>query len=272
MSAILRLHAIVLVLSVFVLGLGPCSAARAAPPGPCPQVPILDYHRFGPTVADSMTVTTAVFESQLKYLADNGFTVIPLRSLVDCLLGKALPPPPRSVVVTADDGHRSVYTDMFPLVRRYRIPVTLFIYPSAISNASYAMTWQQLGELNESRLFDIQSHTYWHPNFKQDKKRLSPEEYEKSVVFQLTRSKAKLEQNLGVKVDMLAWPFGVYDDELMQKAGELGYIAALGLERRPAGPGDKMMALPRYLMTDRDAGKVFEQIVAGKRVRGKAGY
>lgn len=261
MSAILRLQAIVFALSVFALV--PYSAAKAAPDDACRQVPILAYHRFGPMVADSMTVTTPVFESHLKYLADNGFTVIPLRSLVDCLLGKAPPPPPHSVVITADDGHRSVYTDMLPLVRRYRIPVTLFIYPSAISNASYAMTWEQIRELNETRLFDVQSHTYWHPNFKQDKQRLAPAEYEKSAVFQLARSRAKLEKNLGVAVDMLAWPFGVYDEELMQKAAELGYIAAFGLERKPAGPADRVMALPRYLMTDRDRGKAFERIVAG---------
>ncbi len=39
------------------------------------DVPILLYHRFGPSVADSMTVTTPVFESHLKYLKDNGINV-----------------------------------------------------------------------------------------------------------------------------------------------------------------------------------------------------
>ena len=58
------------------------------------SVPILLYHRFGPVVADSMTVTTPVFESHLKYLMDNGYTVIPLRQLVDYYLKKGPPPPP----------------------------------------------------------------------------------------------------------------------------------------------------------------------------------
>jgi peptidoglycan/xylan/chitin deacetylase (PgdA/CDA1 family) len=121
------------------------------------------------------------------------------------------------VVITVDDGHESVYTQMFPLVEQYRIPVTLFIYPSAISNASYAMTWEQLRELQGSGLFNIQSHTYWHPNFKHEKKRLTPEQYEKLVDLQLTKSKDILERQLGVHVDMLAWPFGIYDDELIKK-------------------------------------------------------
>lgn len=65
--------------------------------------PILLYHRFGPEVSDSMTVTTPVFESHLKYLMDNGYTVIPLRQLVDYFLGKGLMPPHRSVVIVVDD-------------------------------------------------------------------------------------------------------------------------------------------------------------------------
>src|SRR6185312_13645632 len=148
------------------------------------SVPVLCYHRFGPTVADSMTVTTPVFEAHLMYLHDHGYTVIPLQALVDYELGKAPPPPPRSVVITVDDGHRSVYEQMLPLVKQYNIPVTLFIYPSAISNshAPYAMSWEQLHELVDTGLFSIQSHTYWHPNFKQEKKRLTPAEYDKFVV------------------------------------------------------------------------------------------
>jgi peptidoglycan/xylan/chitin deacetylase (PgdA/CDA1 family) len=225
--------------------------------------PILLYHRFGPEVSDSMTVTTPVFESHLKYLKDNGYTVIPLRQLVDYFLGKGLMPPHRSVVIVVDDGHKSVYTEMLPLVKKYRIPVTLFFYPSAISNASYAMTWEQIKELKKTGLFDFQSHTYWHPNFKKDKKKLSPTEYEKFVDMQLKKSKERLERELGNKVDMLAWPYGIHDEYLAAKAVHAGYIAAFTIERRPASTSDAIMALPRYLMTNADKGKAFENIVNG---------
>lgn len=228
---------------------------------PAERIPILLYHRFGPTVAGSMTVTTKVFESHLKYLKDNGYTVISLRQLVDYCLRKGPPPPARSVVIAADDGHKSVYTDMLPLIKKYNIPVTLFIYPSAISNASYAMTWNQLREIKKSGLVDFQSHSYWHPNFKQDQKKMAPDEYEKSVEMQLKQSKAKLEKELGIHADMLAWPFGIYDDRLISKAVAAGYVAAFTIERRHAGASDNIMALPRYLMTDSDRGKTFENIL-----------
>lgn len=241
----------------------PCGFARAAESRDGDiAVPILVYHRFGPVVADSMTVKTSVFAAHLEYLRANGYTVIPLRQLTDYLAGSAPPPPARSVVITADDGHESVFTDMFPLIRRYRIPLTLFIYPSAISNAKYAMAWQQLREMQDSGLVDIQSHTYWHPNFKKEKKRLSPETYEKFVHMQLSKSKEVLEQRLGSSVKMLAWPFGLYDEELIDKASQLGYVAGFTLERRSARSSDNVMALPRYLMVNDVQGSSFANLLA----------
>ncbi|MGZ3535122.1 MAG: polysaccharide deacetylase family protein [Thermodesulfobacteriota bacterium] len=221
------------------------------------QVPILLYHRFGPMASDSMTVTTDNFKSDLKYLSDNGYRVIPLGDLVDYYLGRKKSPLPHSVVITVDDGHKSVYTDVLPLVKKYQIPVTLFIYPSAISNANYAMAWSQLRELKETGLFDFQSHTYWHPNFKKDKARLKPAEYESSVVMQLRKSKDRLEKEFSARVNMLAWPFGIYDDDLIRKAKGAGYVATFTMERHPASNDDNVMVLPRFLMTNGERAKTF---------------
>ncbi len=253
-------------MSVLLLGLPPAEGAvkeskdnsRAA------GVSILLYHRFGPVVADSMTVTTAVFESHLRYLKENGYTVIPLSRLVDYCRGKATTIlPSKAVVIVADDGHESVYTYMLPLIKKYHVPVTLFLYPSAISNASYALTWDQIRYLKRTGLFDMQGHTYWHPNFKIEKKRLPPAEYDRFVDMQLKKSKEKLEKELGGTINMLAWPFGIYDDQLVRRATAAGYAAAFTIERRPARPSDKIMELPRYLMKNTDSGKTFAAIVAG---------
>ena len=253
-------HGYILLLAVLLMQ--PAGFARGAEPDSSGGVPILLYHRFGSVVADSMTVKTSVFASHLEYLQANGFTVIPLRRLTDYIAGKAPPPPARSVVITADDGHESVFTDMFPLVSRYHIPITLFIYPSAISNAKYAMTWQQLREMRDSGLVDIESHTYWHPNFKKEKKRLSVDAYEDFVHMQLSKSKEVLEQRLGIHVDMLAWPYGIYDDELIKDARQLGYSAGFTMERRPAELSDNLMTLPRYLMINQVQGVIFNKLLA----------
>lgn len=223
--------------------------------------PIVVYHRFGPTVTDGMTVRKATFAAQLEFLRKNGYTVVPLRRLVERINGGNERLPDKAVAITVDDGHRSVYTEMLPLVRRYRIPVTLFIYPSAISNASYALTWQQLEELRQSGLFDIQSHTYWHPNFEQEKQRLPPDAYRDFVRMQLVKPRRVLAQRLGVDADLLAWPFGIYDDELIAAAADAGYVAGFTLDRRHPSAADRPLALPRYLMTDAVGMREFQHLL-----------
>ena len=251
----------VLCFTILVL-ITPALAAPTATPTAA-GVPILLYHRLGPTVADSMTMTTATFESHLKYLKENGYTVIPLRRLIDWYQKKAPAPPPKSVVIVEDDAHKTVYSDMLPLVKKYNVPVTVFIYPSAVSNAKYAMTWEQIRELKKTGLFDFQSHTYWHPNFKREKKKLKPADYDKLVETQLKKAKDKIEKEVGTKVDLLAWPFGIYDDQLIQKATAAGYIATFSIERRHATASDSILKLPRYLLIASDNQKALAQVLAG---------
>lgn len=248
-----------LALSLFLLAPGVAPHAQSNPqPQPTSSEPsILLYHRFGASVTDSMTIRTTTFRTQLEYLKQHGYPIVPLRTIVSYRLGKGPAPPARAVAITADDGHISVYRDMLPLVREYKIPVTLFIYPSAISNASYGMTWDQLAELQRTGLFDIQSHTYWHPNFKTEKRRLSPAAYQSFLNTQLTKPRTVLKNKLGVNADLLAWPFGIYDDELLATAAQSGYVAAFTIDRRLVAPGDRIMALPRFLVADTDSGSRF---------------
>ncbi|QOX80081.1 polysaccharide deacetylase family protein [Trichlorobacter lovleyi] len=236
------------------------------------SVPILLYHRFGPTVADGMTITTPVFDAHMKYLHDNGYKVIPLRQLVQWYQGKAAAPAPKSVVIVEDDAHKTVYSDMLPIIQKYRYPVTIFVYPSAISNAKYAMTWDQLRKLKKTGLFDIQSHTYWHPNFKREKRKLAPAAYDKLVMEQLLKSRKKLEQEVGGPVDLLAWPFGIYDEHLLQKAREAGFVSTFSIERRHATAREKLLILPRYLLVNADKEKAFAQLMQGNAVKRNVVY
>jgi len=84
------------------------------------------------------------------------------------------------------------------------------------------------------------------------------------VDTQLTKSKAILEKRFGTTVDVLAWPFGIYDDELEKDAAKAGYVAAFSIDRRNASLSEKIMAQPRYLMVNGDGTKNFEAIVTGR--------
>ncbi|MDP2078466.1 MAG: polysaccharide deacetylase family protein [Sulfuricurvum sp.] len=234
----------------------PVSAAQS--------IPVLCYHRCGDKVEDSMTIKTKDFAAQVEWLIKNGYTVIPLDTAARYLKGQIKSIPAKSIVITADDGHKSVYSDMAPIIKKYKVPVTLFIYPSAISNAKYAMTWDQLRELESTKLFHVESHTYWHPNFKREKKMLSKEEYEKSVHAQLYKSKATLEKKMGHGIKYLAWPFGIYDEDLLKRAKEAGYEMAFSIDHHHAKSTEPLMAKSRYMIIDGYNLKRFESISSGK--------
>src|SRR4030066_1575120 len=92
---------------MFPLTEGEAKAKKEIPQGG--SIPVLLYHRFGPVVADSMTMPTSVFESHQQFLHDNEYKVIAIRELVDNYFKHGIPPNPRSVAITVDDGHISVY-------------------------------------------------------------------------------------------------------------------------------------------------------------------
>ncbi len=242
--------------------LHPVRHAVASPAGATGhQAVILVYHRFADTVLDSMTVRAANFASHLQAIEEAGANVIPLADLLAYRQGRLGTLPPRPVVLTADDGHRSVIDTMAPLMSSRRWPVSLFIYPSAISNASYAMRWEHLRTLQATGLYRIQSHTYWHPNLIKERRQQAPADFERFARLQLNKSKAVLEDRMGQPVTQLAWPFGLYDDGLMALAEEAGYQGALALGNRPCKATDPMQALPRYLMVDEVSGQRLRHLI-----------
>jgi peptidoglycan/xylan/chitin deacetylase (PgdA/CDA1 family) len=85
------------------------------------------------------------------------------------------------------------------------------------------------------------------------------------------KSREILERELGGRVDMLAWPFGTWDEDLIDQAKRLGYGAGFTLERRHAGRADNLMALPRYLVTDRLQGAAFGRLLTGSSPPPSAG-
>ena len=226
-------------------------------------VPILAYHRFDPATPASTTVTTKTFLSQLDTLTKDGYTVVPLHQALDVLQHKSPPPAHPITAITIDDGHESVYRVLFPIVKARRIPITLFIYPSAISNASYALTWDQLREMHASGLVDIQCHTYWHPDFRKEKRKQDPAAYAKFVDMQLTKSRTKLDSELGTHMDLLAWPYGIYDPDLEATAQHAGYRAAFAYDGLVAHPGDDNFAIHRIPIPDFLRGPGFEAALHG---------
>ena len=62
--------------------------------------------------------------------------------------------------------------------------------------------------------------------------------------MQLRCSKAVLEEEFKRPVELLAWPFGIYDLYLMNRARAAGYEAGFTIECRAATMSDPILALP----------------------------
>lgn len=242
------MFAAAIVWPVLAFGAGFGLAAHAAEGQP--RVAILAYHRFADAPTDSMTVRVATFEAQLAFLQAHGYHFVALRDVVDWLEDRRTTLPDKPVALTVDDGHRSVDTVLRPIALREHLPVTLFIYPSAISNASYALTWEQLARLRDTGTFDIQSHTYWHPNFIVERRQRTPDDFRRFAEKQLQGSRASIEQRLGNRVDLLAWPYGIVDEALERLAAQAGYRAAFALGARLVDKRSPRYAVTRFLITD----------------------
>lgn len=235
--------------AVASLGGWPVAARTPTSPALKPRLPILVYHRFGARAVDSMTVRIDRFNAHLDVLQHMGCQVLALQDWVNHCRGVLPAPPPRSVVITADDGHRSQYEVMAPLLMKRGWSATLFVYPSAISNARYALSWPQLKLLSADG-FSVQSHTYWHPNLLRERGLQAPADFRRFVTLQLLRSKSVIEDRLGREVSMLAWPFGLSDADLHEQARQEGWRAAFGLANRSAHADDDLYDQPRWLVTD----------------------
>ena len=231
------------------------TTARAEAPA---RTPILTYHRFHPTIAGAATVvTTPLFIRQMEVIAALGRPVIPLRTLLG---GAAVPK--GAVVITDDDGFRSAYTEMFPVLRRFGFHATLFINPPAIGGGAY-LTWPQLAEMQASGLVDIQPHTLTHPNFRAEQARRTPADFTAFVARELGGSRAMLQSRLGVAADILAWPYGIHDPTLEEAARAAGYVAAVALGGRAAVADSPAFALPRYQVYETDEPARFRLILDG---------
>jgi peptidoglycan/xylan/chitin deacetylase (PgdA/CDA1 family) len=90
------------------------------------EIKILAYHDIGPQSFFNLQVPEKVFRSHMSYLSDAGYNVISLEEAVELLKSKK-PVPADTVVITFDDGYRSIYEHVLPAVKKYGMPVTVFL-------------------------------------------------------------------------------------------------------------------------------------------------
>ncbi len=194
-------------------------------------VPVLSYHQFSKTVKNKMTVTEADFEEQMKFLKDDGYRVITLDQLFDFLDFK-IQIPKKSVVITIDDGWRSVYDIAYPILKKYGYPATLFIYTDLITGGEKTLSWDLIDEMVKSGLIDLQCHSKTHRNLTiLDKKETFPQYFESILENELKGCRSIVKRRLNRDVKYFAYPYGDTNHLVVGLLRKLGYRGAFTVKR-----------------------------------------
>lgn len=187
------------------------------------RVPILLYHYVeyvkdeGDTIRKSLDIVPYIFEQEIKTLKDAGFSFITTKDLADALDGETVLPP-KSVILTFDDGYRDFYTDVFPILKKYQVKAVAYIVPNFLDRPNNLTTWQ-LKEIAKSGLVEIGAHTMDHSYLAG----LSLQR----VKFEVEQSKKILEKNLGVKIVSFAYPYGAFDNQAIDVVKKAGFRSAV---------------------------------------------
>lgn len=177
-------------------------------------VSVLMYHMIGDAQDNAAIMSEDNLRLQMNYLRDHGYHPITLEELYDYVT-KGAPLPEKPVCITFDDGYLDSYTVVYPLMKEYGYPWTLFVITDDVGNQKNRMTWDQLKEMADSHTVTISSHTLSHPKLHNLATR---EEKEKEIVG----ANQALKYWLGIDNPWLCYPYGDYDDEVVdicKKAG-----------------------------------------------------
>jgi peptidoglycan/xylan/chitin deacetylase (PgdA/CDA1 family) len=192
-------------------------------------VPILTYHRFSDDCPSPLCMPTAVFKQQMRYLKENGYHALTPEELL-AFLEYRQPLPKQSVLITIDDGYRSVYDIAYPILRANGFTAILFVYTELIDVAPIALTWNQLMEMKRDG-FAIGSHTITHSDLTLPKEAESKADYAARIEKELTGSKQIIDRRLGQDTWLLAYPYGNYDQKTVAASKQTGYKLAMSVKR-----------------------------------------
>jgi peptidoglycan/xylan/chitin deacetylase (PgdA/CDA1 family) len=207
---------------------------------------VLQYHHVSDDTPASTSVSPARFEWHLEYIADQGFRVVPLQTLVDALsAGETFPD--RVVAITFDDGYLSIHETAFPLLKRRGWPFTVFVNsePHDRGQAGF-MSWEQLRELARSG-GTIANHTASHPHLLDRRDGQNEADWREWVESELSGAARRIEQEIGIASRLFAYPYGEFDEALLEIVAGLGYTG-FGQQSGPLASHSDPRALPRFPM------------------------
>lgn len=202
---------------------------------------ILCYHGVDPTWRSPLAVTPEAFDAQCSWLVEHR-KVLDLDTAVERLdrTGRL---PRGSTAITFDDGFRNVVEHALPVLRRHRLPATVFVVAETLTEAGRRVDWVdtppsdgELETLTLDEILELQeggvaigSHSYSH--------RILTELSEEECEADLRRSRELLEDLLRRPVPHIAYPRGYHDEKVRQAAQRAGFRNGFALPESPEPKG-----------------------------------
>ncbi len=210
--------------------------------GFCLYVPVFMYHHIEPMAQaneeghGALTVDNGWFDQQMGYMVSHGYNFISLTTLVNAIMNhQSLPP--KSVVLSDDDGYIDIYQYAYPIIQKYHIIINLFIPAGLIDNSDY-MTWDQLKQMQASGLVNIYNHTWSHYPLGQGDAN--------KITFEMKTSQNEFKQYLGITPNIMAYPYGSFSPLAIRILQSEGFEAAFSTLPGTDECTSNLMSEPRY--------------------------
>lgn len=237
-------------------------------------IPVLTYHhilrdeentRFRHT---STTTSVRAFSNQMTWLRDMGYTTLTMYQLEDYVHNRANLPA-RAVVITFDDGLKSVSRYAWPILHQYGMKATAFIISSRIKRhpqkwAPKSLQFMSISELNDIKdVFDFQSHTHFLHRVDGYRRPILLSRSYHNILFDFERSRRALAQ-FNPHVLYLSYPFGGYNATAVKAAGDAGFHLAVTTGKGKVKPGDNPMLLKRLYILRTDSLETMSRLVSNQ--------
>lgn len=174
---------------------------------------VLQYHHISNHTPALTSVTVEQFSEHMDYLRQNGFSVLPLREVVQAITnhGKL---PEKCVSLTVDDAYLSVYENAFPLLKSLGWPLTVFVNSEAVDKGNSAfMTWDQMREMSRSGVV-FENHGHGHIHLIREKPGEGPAAREKRIRNDIMTAQQRITRELGNAPALFAHPYGEFDTQV----------------------------------------------------------
>ena len=218
------------------------------------RVAVLGYHNFSKTKPVSrMLMRTSEFRQQMEYIRDVGLRVISMQEFLDWRLGN-LQLPARCVLITLDDGWRSVYTDAYPILKEFGYPFTLFLYTKFLSGRGESMTPAMIREMQKhGATIGSHSTSHYYPKTWKEASDISDEAALNSMLeVELGESFKRLSSLFG-PIKTYCYPGGYITQPMIDKLPGYGYEAAFTVVPGKVTITEDVMQVRRYMVLGTDS-------------------